>query len=203
PLPEAGQGEVLAVAGEDSGEADEIDLFERVSIPVDDSALRADEGGPASDLTPILDGDSGINDVAGILTHALLEEVEPDRCEVVRRRLVAQLKSRKDGTPTCIGEHLREAANAPAGKRDLARVRMLASVVEEAGLVNTGATPMWIPVEVVVAVFPSLFSTFIAGGGSAGLVCRGTGRSRVLSAAPALLADGGPLRGALLDRVLS
>src|SRR5207237_4238049 len=38
---------------------------------------------------------------------------------------------------------------------------------------------------------------------SAGLVCRGTGRSRVLSAAPALLADGGPLRGALLDRVLS
>jgi hypothetical protein len=66
-------------------------------------------------------------------------------------------------------------------------------VLEDAGLEVAAATGGWLPLDVVVAVFPRLLRGYSRGGGSAGLVCREVGREAVLAARDALLGPGGAL----------
>ena len=158
----------------------------------------------SQDPAPCFDADPGIRDLGGVLTQAMLAEIEPQRREAARKKLVAHLVSQKSGgVAVCVEIHLREALSAPTGNRDLERIRLLASVLEDAGLSAGGAASAFLSPELLVALFPRLLPTHLAEGGNAGLVGRAVGREAILAAAPALLGRGGALTAPLVDRVLA
>jgi len=183
---------------------------EDVVVAPEDQALRPEDvlsqvPPEPPDGVPTLDPDTGIMDMCGVLTHALLIDEEPGRRKFLRTRLVEALRARPAiGLPPCLIDHLREECAKPPAQRDVDCIRLLAGIAEEAGIDGMPAAEGWLPLEAIVAVFPRLLRAFMRGGGSAGLVARQLGRDAVLGAAPALLGPGGPLEdSATVERILS
>jgi hypothetical protein len=157
----------------------------------------------APPATPRLDSETGLRDLAGLLAHVCLVEEPGDRRDLLRRRLVEALRDGADAASSCAAAHLRDLVEE-GERRDLDRVRFLAGVLEDAGLDVAAATGGWLPLDVVVAVFPRLLRAFSRGGGSAGLVCREVGRDAVLAARDALLSPTGALADPrVVERVLA
>lgn len=153
---------------------------------------------------PNVDGETGIDDPAAMTLH-ILGEVEPGpRRDALRSRLVDRLKRHPEEAP-CLVRHLKEAVLVPPTSRNLDRIGLLAGVVEEAGKeYAASAVSGWVTPEHVVAMFPRLFTAFVAAGGDAGAICRAVGRTAVLAAAQDLLAPGAILHPTgLLDRMLA
>ena len=177
---------------------DALVVLERISLPLDRANLG--DGPPVIPSRPELSEETGIRDYAGVEVSALLEEPDPHRRECMRRDLVGRLRDKDGRDVECVLVPLGEAAAAPEESRDLERVRLLGSVVAEAGIVPHGAA--WLTPEVVAETFPVLFGPYVLSGKSAGVVCRLVGRDAVIAAAQTLREAGGALHGGATERVL-
>jgi hypothetical protein len=175
-------------------------VLERISLPLDRADLGSEGGSDALPPRLVLDDTTGIRDYAGVEISALLEEPDETRREAMRRDLVTRLRDKESEEAASILEPLAEAASAPPETLDLERVRLLGSIVSQAGIVPRDAA--WLTSRLVADAFPVLFGPFVRAGGTAGDVCRLVGRDAVIAASSALRDSGGALHGGAIERVL-
>lgn len=199
PVEDAGEAaDVTEVVAMETLRFDELQFLDGSVL---DGLCAASDEGPAP--VPELAGDDGIVDLTGVVLHALLEESAGERRTELRRRLLEGYAARPKGAPPpCLLRHLAEAIAAPTQARDLGRVALLTSILDETTFESRpGASP--ITLDVAVALFPVGLAAYLRGGGRAGAVARRIGREAVLAAADRLVAAHGALAGASLDRVLA
>src|SRR5205085_1426597 len=93
---------------------------------------------------PAIVDDPGIEDLSGVVTHALMEERDGARRDALRARLVAELVRRPSSASVpCIVRHLREAASAPVDSPERGRIELLASVIDQVARTHAIRAGAW------------------------------------------------------------